>query len=204
MSDTRSGTITTQQAAIAGVRREADDPTALLERARHGDAEAWDALVERYTALLWSVARSHRLTTADAADVVQTTWLRLLQHADRIHDPERLASWLGTTVRRECWRLRHKAGRELPSEVEQVDADDRTPEDDVLAADRDARVRAAITSLPRHYRVLLQALTAEPAPSYAEVAELLDLPIGSIGPMRGRALRLLREHPLLAADVAAA
>ena len=178
-------------------------PAELLDRARRGEAAAWDELVGRYTSLLWSVARNHRLSESDAADVIQTTWLRLLQHADRIQDPERLASWLGTTVRRECWRLRHKAERETPTEVEQADTDDRTPEDDVVASDRDARVRAAIESLPQRYRVLVRALTAEPAPSYQEVSRQLGLPIGSIGPMRGRALRLLRQHPLLQPDAVA-
>lgn len=199
MADTPiGGTIT--MAAQAG---DGSDPGELLALARQGDAAAWDALVARYTSLLWAVARSHRLSTPDAADVIQTTWLRLLQHADRIHDPDRLASWLGTTVRRECWRLRSKAARETPTEVEQADADDRTPEDVVVADDRVARVRAAIESLPERYRVLLRALTAEPAPSYQEVSQLLGLPVGSIGPMRGRALRLLRQHPLLQADAVA-
>lgn len=199
MADTPiGGTIT--MAAQAG---DGSDPGELLALARQGDAAAWDALVARYTSLLWAVARSHRLSTPDAADVIQTTWLRLLQHADRIHDPDRLASWLGTTVRRECWRLRSKAARETPTEVEQADADDRTPEDVVVADDRVARVRAAIDSLPERYRVLLRALTAEPAPSYQEVSQLLGLPVGSIGPMRGRALRLLRQHPLLQADAVA-
>lgn len=199
MTDTPiGGTITL--AAQAG---DDSDPGELLALARQGDAAAWDALVARYTSLLWAVARSHRLSTPDAADVIQTTWLRLLQHADRIHDPDRLASWLGTTVRRECWRLRSKAARETPTEVEQADADDRTPEDVVVADDRVARVRAAIESLPERYRVLLRALTAEPAPSYQEVSQLLGLPVGSIGPMRGRALRLLRQHPLLQADAVA-
>lgn len=199
MADTPiGGTITL--AAQAG---DGSDPGELLALARQGDAAAWDALVARYTSLLWAVARSHRLSTPDAADVIQTTWLRLLQHADRIHDPDRLASWLGTTVRRECWRLRSKAARETPTEVEQADADDRTPEDVVVADDRVARVRAAIDSLPERYRVLLRALTAEPAPSYQEVSQLLGLPVGSIGPMRGRALRLLRQHPLLQADAVA-
>lgn len=198
MADTRGAA-----GGTVALEKDATSPAELLARARDGDAAAWDALVARYTGLLWAVARSHRLSTADAGDVVQTTWLRLLQHADRIYDAERLASWLGTTVRRECWRLRQRAGRETPTELETAEADDETPEQVAVAADRDARVRAAIASLPDRYRELLQALTVEPAPSYAEVSQLLGLPIGSIGPMRGRALRLLRQHPLLQQDALA-
>src|SRR5260370_34307535 len=84
----------------------------LVAAATGGDQEAWAALVERYTSLLWSVARSYRLPEADASDVVQTTWLRLVEHLDRIADPERLPGWLATTARRECMRLVRRAGRE--------------------------------------------------------------------------------------------
>src|SRR5213593_490223 len=87
---------------------------ALLAQAGAGDERAWDALVEQHTRLLWSVARSYRLDQADAADVVQTTWLRLLEHLDRIEDPSRLVGWLVTTARRECLRVLRRSGRERP------------------------------------------------------------------------------------------
>src|ERR671939_1184885 len=89
-----------------------DDVVALLTRANDGDQEAWNAIVDRYTNLLWSVARGHRLGTADAADVVQTTWLRLVEHLQEIREPDRLTAWLITTARRENLRLVGLARRE--------------------------------------------------------------------------------------------
>src|SRR3954471_11434121 len=85
---------------------------ALLARASEGDDDAWHALVDQHTPLLWAVARSHRLDAADAGDVVQTTWLRLLEHLGRIEDPTRLIGWLVTTARRESLRTLRRAGRE--------------------------------------------------------------------------------------------
>src|SRR5438552_2468685 len=88
----------------------------LVAAAAAGDPHAWDALVERYTALLWSITRSHRLAAADAADVVQTTWLRLVEHLDRISDPERLPGWLATTARREAQRVARRADWPRPGD----------------------------------------------------------------------------------------
>jgi RNA polymerase sigma factor (sigma-70 family) len=82
----------------------------LVAAAAAGDQQAWDALVDRYASLLWSVARSYRLSAPDAADVVQTTWLRLVEHLGQIADPDRLPGWLATSARRECLRVLRRAG----------------------------------------------------------------------------------------------
>src|SRR5438093_11326126 len=87
---------------------------ALLVAAAGGDQAAWDAIVSNYGSLLWSIARSYRLSAADAGDVVQLTWLRLVENIDRIADPDRLPGWLATTIRRECLQLIRRAGREQP------------------------------------------------------------------------------------------
>jgi RNA polymerase sigma factor (sigma-70 family) len=90
----------------------------LVEAAAHGDEDAWYALVDRYNGLLWSVARSHRLGMADAADVVQTAWLRLVERLSSLRDPERVGAWLATTTRRECLRTQRRAGRQVPTDDE--------------------------------------------------------------------------------------
>jgi RNA polymerase sigma factor (sigma-70 family) len=173
------------------------EPNALLAAAAAGDAAAWDELVDRYTGLLWSVARGFRLPTADAADAVQTTWLRLVENLNRIDDPERLPGWLATTVRRECLRTLRRGRREgptfdedglpeLPEDAEPLDAG-------LLAAERDAALWRAFETMSPQCRVLLRILMATPPPSYAEVAAALDMPIGSIGPTRGRCLERLRR-----------
>src|SRR2546423_12898808 len=72
----------------------------LVTRARGGDSEAWDALVERYAPLIWSICRRHRLGRADADDVAQSVWLRLVDQLDRVRDPAALPGWPATTAPR--------------------------------------------------------------------------------------------------------
>jgi RNA polymerase sigma factor (sigma-70 family) len=168
----------------------------LLKRASDGDQRAWDELVNRYTRLLWSVGRSHRLDTADAADAVQTTWLRLLEHLDRIEDPERLVGWLVTTMRRECLRILRRTGRERPQPPDGADFDAPDPGEPVYAAlirnERDAQLWQAFDRMPDRCRRLLRVLMTSPPPPYEAVAALLEIPIGSIGPTRARCLTRLR------------
>ena len=97
-----------------------DDVSGLVKRASNGDQAAWDALVDRYTNLLWSVARGYRLERADAADVIQVAWLRLVEHLPRLRDPERVGAWLATTVRRECLQViatRKRRGGPVEDEI---------------------------------------------------------------------------------------
>ena len=170
------------------------DDRELLRAAGAGDGDAWAALVERYARLVWSIARGHRLNTADAADAVQTTWLRLVENLDRIVDPDRLAGWLATTVRRESLRLVRRGDRErvgfVPDEPRVADEQTETR---ILVEERDAALWQAFTRIPRHHQQLLRVLMADPRPTYAAVAALLDMPVGSIGPSRGRALDQLRR-----------
>lgn len=173
------------------------DTTALLASAAGGDQGAWNALVERYNGLLWSIARGYRLSEADAADVVQATWLKLVEHLGRIEDPERLASWLATTVRRECLQLIRRTVRQrrAPNGEALEHLPDRSPALDraLLVEERDAALWRALVELSEACQRLLRVLMASPPPSYAEVAAALDMPVGSIGPTRQRCLGRLRE-----------
>lgn len=169
----------------------------LVARAAAGEPAAWDRLVERYTNLLWSVGRAHRLSTADAGDVVQTTWLRLVENLERIQDPDRLAGWLVTTARRECLKVLRRSGRELVigSDDAALDVvDELAPALDaaLLAEERDAALWACFGRLSERCQLLLRVLMAADAPAYAEVSEALGMPIGSIGPTRMRCLDRLR------------
>lgn len=170
----------------------------LLAAAAGGDQAAWDSIVARHAGLLWSIARSFRLDAADASDVVQTTWLKLVEHLDRITDPARLPAWLATTVRRECLQLLRRTGRE-----QRVDAgeplldltDPVTPPVDhaLLRRERNAALWDALAKLAESCQRLLRVLMAEPPPAYREVAAALDMPVGSIGPARQRCLAQLRQ-----------
>jgi RNA polymerase sigma factor (sigma-70 family) len=170
---------------------------ALLAQAAAGDERAWNALVAQHTRLLWSVARSFRLDQADAADVVQTTWLRLLEHLDRIEDPTRLVGWLVTTARRECLRVLRRSGRErlIVDEDDALDIpdDDADPvETRLITSERNATLWLAFRRLPERCQRLLRIAVAVPQ-AYDEVSTALGMPVGSIGPTRARCLVQLRK-----------
>jgi RNA polymerase sigma factor (sigma-70 family) len=176
----------------------ADTVAELLGRAAQGDQQAWDEIVDRYTNLLWSVGRGHRLDASSINDVVQTTWLRLLENMDRIREPERLASWLITTARRECLQLLRRSDREMlgwDGELETAAAEAVVAPIDqlLLLRERDAQLWQCFLALSTRCQQLLRVLMAAEPPRYAEVAESLGVPIGSIGPTRMRCLQRLRE-----------
>ncbi len=166
-----------------------------VRRAAKGDRAAWDELVVAFGRMVWSIAIAHRLNQADAGEVSQTTWLRLVEHIDRIDQPERLGGWLATTARRESLRLLRLRGREVPTDDEsRLDHDSTAPSPETTALERDRarQVRAAFAALPEKCRVLLH-LVVVIRPPYAEVAAALDMPVGSIGPTRARCLERLRR-----------
>jgi RNA polymerase sigma factor (sigma-70 family) len=173
------------------------DISQLVRRAAMGDRSAWEHLVDQYSRLIWAMTRDFKLPESDAADVVQVTWLRLLEHIDRIEHPDRIGSWLATTARHEC--LRHVAAR---SRITLVRDDEMTldgavphqPEIDerLLADERAEAVRDALARLPSRWQKLLELLMADPPTSYVEISSQLGLPVGSIGPTRRRCLERLR------------
>ena len=83
---------------------DAPDIAGLVRGAAEGDRRAWERLVDQYARLIWSITAEFKLIESDAADVAQTTWLRLLEHIDRIEYPDRVGSWLAATARNECLR----------------------------------------------------------------------------------------------------
>jgi RNA polymerase sigma factor (sigma-70 family) len=175
------------------------EPSGLVRAAASGDQGAWDALVSRYVGLVWATARSYRLEDADAADVVQTTWLRLVEHLDRLRDPSAVGSWLATTARNEALRVIRVRSREVATDELDEPADDSPPEMALLAGERDLAVRAAFELLRERCQALLRLLAMDEPPSYEEISAALDMPIGAIGPTRSRCLEQLRRHLVAAA-----
>jgi RNA polymerase sigma factor (sigma-70 family) len=172
----------------------AAETAALVARVKAGDQAAWVALTERFTNLLWSVARSMHMTNEDAADAVQTTWLRLVERLDDIREPDRVGSWLATAVRRECLGIIRR--RRTVAMADPLDGvpDPGDPLDaGLLRNERDAALWRAMRRLPPRCGNLLRVLTSDPPPSYADVAAALGIPVGSIGPTRQRCLELLRR-----------
>jgi RNA polymerase sigma factor (sigma-70 family) len=172
------------------------DVASLVRGAAIGDRQAWTSLVDHFSGLIYSVARSHRLNDADSTDVSQTTWLRLVEHIDRIEDPTRVGAWLATTARRESLRVLGMSARQVPtgdeSELEPRGRPQPELDEALLAAERDADVRWALEQLPPRCAEMLELLMGDEPLSYSELSERLNIPIGSIGPTRARCLRKLR------------
>ncbi len=169
-------------------------PGEVVAAAVAGDDEAWRTLVRAFEGLVTGIARAHRLNDADAADVAQMTWMRLVEHVEQLTDPARIAGWLATTARRECLRvIRHRRRMVLCEETEPgQDAGHGAPEDSVISEERQRAVRSSLERLRRSDQLLLALLVAEPRPPYEEISRRLGIPVGSIGPTRARALARLR------------
>jgi RNA polymerase sigma factor (sigma-70 family) len=187
-------TVTTQQEQSE--RPEVLDVGQLVRRAAEGDKRAWELLVDKFARLIWSITRDFKLGESDAADVSQATWLRLLEHIDRIEYPDRVGSWIAATARNEC--LRSLAARKrvvlAHDEVmlDSVPSHDAEVDEGLLAAERAEVVREAVSHLPHRWQQLLELLMSDPPASYAEISDRLGLPIGSIGPTRRRCLARLQ------------
>jgi RNA polymerase sigma factor (sigma-70 family) len=167
----------------------------LLRRVIDGDERAWNEVVDRFAGLVWSVARSYRLSAAATDDVVQTVWLRLAEHASRIRQPERLASWLATTTRNEALRVIRGNNRLTPQPTVDDYAEPTTPSVEERVSD-DVTLRAvlkAFAGLSPEDQQLMRLLCAVPPLDYQTIAELLGRPIGSIGPTRARCLERLKK-----------
>jgi RNA polymerase sigma factor (sigma-70 family) len=181
-----------------------DRLAALLEKARGGAREYLDEIVAELTPLLWHVVRAQGVDREAAEDVIQTTWLRLLNHLDRIQTPRALAGWLVTVAKREAWHVRGRSRAAVPlaeDAVTQVVADPQvSPDEQVIADERRRVLWAAVNKLERRCQELLRIVAFAPAASYATVAGALGMPVGSIGPTRGRCLAKLRT--LLATEPA--
>jgi RNA polymerase sigma factor (sigma-70 family) len=182
-----------------------DDPCVvdLVTRARNGDQQAWNALVERYTPLIWSICWRYRLDRADAEDVGQRIWLQLTSHLGAIRDPAALPGWLATTTRRECGRVvratrgPQAAGQLLDESI--ADRQTTTAEQELLAAERHAALHQAFTCLSPSRQQLMAMLIEDPPVPYIEISARLGIPVSSIGPTRRRCMDQIRRHPAIAA-----
>jgi RNA polymerase sigma factor (sigma-70 family) len=171
----------------------------LVRSAAGGSREAWDEIVERFTPLLIATARRYRLGDHDVADVAQTVWLSLIEHVGELREPAALPGWLVSTTRHECSRLLGRRARQRPYDpLIPYEGDQVTPDiagdvtEHLERFDRQEAMLAGFAELSDSDRRLLALLVADPPLTYAEISERLQIPIGSIGPTRGRALKRLR------------
>jgi RNA polymerase sigma factor (sigma-70 family) len=173
----------------------------LLDAARGGSDDALGQIAMELSPMLWHVARASGLNIDDAKDVVQTVWERLLSHLVDIRVPPALVSWLVVTTRREAWRVRTTGRRQLPAAQEWFSAlPDHAAgsEEQVVIDDQRRALWRAVGQLSPQCQELLRIIAFVPRPDYQSVSAELGMPIGSIGPTRGRCLAKLRA--LLADD----
>jgi RNA polymerase sigma factor (sigma-70 family) len=171
------------------------DLVLIVEQAREGVASAWEALIARFGGLVAAIARRCRLSDADVAEVCQTTWLRLVENLDRIEQPERLGAWLATTSRRESLRIATRQVVVSANDLVYFIADEKADPLDagLLRGEQETAIRRAAEQLSPRCQRLLGLLMGDDDLPYKEIAEQLRMPIGSIGPTRGRCLDHLRQ-----------
>ena len=174
--------------------------TKLIFACREGDQLAWEALITRYERLVYTVPSRYGLTQTEINDVYQSVWLALLKNLDKLRQPDRVSAWLVTTARRECWERRRGVDykRTVSAESDQLLIDKGKevpgPEEEVATFERHENLRTAMEELDDRCQKLLYHLYYDSTqPSYADVAQILEIPIGSIGPLRVRCLKKLRK-----------
>ena len=188
----------------------ADPVDSLTDRAaeafrdyQEGAAERMADLVDLLTPTLWHVARACRLDRQSAEDVVQVAWLRLVEHAEGIEEAQAIVAWLVTTVKRESWRVSKQARRTRPEDLEtELDPGEEAligprhspdPADVAALEDRKQRLWRHVSNLTPRCQELLRIICFAESPNYAAISEDLGMPVGSIGPTRGRCLATLRK-----------
>jgi RNA polymerase sigma factor (sigma-70 family) len=169
----------------------------LVARAGEGDGRAWEELVARFGGMIAATGRRYRLVPADIAELQQTTWLRLVMNLHKIEQPERVGGWLATTARRESLQLLRRASKYHGGADEMLanmpDAHSPEPDARPIAEERDAVLRAAWGRLKPRCQELLNLLVTDDPMGYKDLSQLLNMPIGSIGPTRARCLEHLRR-----------
>ena len=172
----------------------------LISACRDGEEAAWEALVARYERLVYTIPSRYGLTPAEISDVFQSVWLALLKNLENIRQPDRIAAWLVTTTRRECWERRRGVNYEkvitsdLDDQIVRAKSEEPSPDEIVATYEKNEALRRAMDQMDSRCRRLLRLLYFDPSiPSYADVANKLNMPIGSIGPLRARCLKKLRK-----------
>lgn len=172
----------------------AKEAATLFEEFRDGQRSSMEPLVKLLTPTLWHMARACGLQQSDAEDVVQSVWLSLVDKADGVRDPAAILAWLGTSVRREAWRVR-RAGRAATPRTDFPEVPDPSPgpDDVVLRSETQRALRRHLGTLSPRCQELLRVISRGGPPDYATLAATWGMPVGSIGPTRGRCLAALRK-----------
>jgi RNA polymerase sigma factor (sigma-70 family) len=158
-----------------------------------GDRERLSELVDLVTPVLWNAARSQGAAAPVCEDAIQTAFLQLVDRADSIKEPAAVLGWLVVVVKREVWRLCRGSRREIGvDEVPEAPAQQLDPESQSILSERQRILWQHISTLTPRCQELLRVIAFADRPDYAAIAQSLGMPVGSIGPTRGRCLQKLR------------
>ena len=165
----------------------------LVAACREGSEPAWAQFVERFGRLVYAAARRRGLSDADAEEVLQRTFEAAWKHIDQLRESDAVRGWLLTTAMRQCWRVGRATAR-TPISVESIDEPHAEDADRLQQLERQDLVRRALTQLGDPCKALLVAIFRRgQGRRYADVAEQLDLPVGSVGPSRTRCFQKLED-----------
>lgn len=173
------------------------DDEELLAACKVGDEGAWRELIARFNGLVWDVARGEHLTPAECEEVSQHTWYKLALHIRSIRQPSALKAWLAVVARNHARDERRYRARTVPVDdptaIEPEFVSAETPETTLLHQEQLADLRGALLRLPAHCRVLIGKLFADPPATYGDLARELHVQRSSVGPIRTRCMRCLRQ-----------
>ncbi|MGE3272885.1 MAG: RNA polymerase sigma factor [Chloroflexota bacterium] len=174
------------------------DDGALVAGCLAGDDAAWHALISRYARLVEAVLRRYHLPPEEQADAFQDVWVALWREMACLRNTDRLEPWLITTAGRTAWDARKRIQRRMEcqpvDQLADVLTDESTsPELAVTTRETTIRVQAALAQVSPRCRMLIKALFFEETISYAKIAGQLGCSANSIGPIRGRCFRELRD-----------
>lgn len=160
-----------------------------ISRSRHFESQ-----LEASRCRLWRLAQSWCRNRALADDLVQDTLAKALDRHSQLRDPAALHAWL-CSILANCWHDHLRQGKDT-LDIDTVEEGDLPvagcPEEDCLQHEVVRRVRAAVGKLPAGQREVVTLVDLEEF-SYAEVAAILDVPIGTVMSRLSRARNTLRE-----------
>jgi RNA polymerase sigma factor (sigma-70 family) len=185
-------------------RRDADLADLVRAAAAHDNA-AWARLMQRFDRSLRRIAHGYRLHAADIDDVVQAAWTSLFTSIHRLENPACVGAWLATATRRECLRaLQRRIHEQLTDDHAAIEDRDACELDaGLVAAERRRALAEALGRLPERHRRLMVLLATDSTTDYRRISEVLEMPVGSIGPIRQRCLTRLAGDTGLQARLAA-
>lgn len=185
------------------------DDAALIRRCQAGDLAAFEPLVEKYRQRVWRLAYQVVRDREEAWDVSQEAFIRAYQSLASFRGQSAFYTWLfRIVVNLATDRVRQRAARGRAFGTERVpenewdgvlpDEATASPDDEAARREQRRRIARALDALPPHFRTIIMLSDVEGL-SYREIAEVLNIPLGTVMSRLHNARKRLRGllKPLL-------